>query len=128
MCVVFRGGRAIEREAEDERVRTRRPGGSVLAVAVGGASLRPERAGDQAHRGSRGSVHPLLWQQRLLELDAEANVFDRDDADHRAVERMRNAAAQDDGYRVQLVDLAALHGGPYRRAVDALYWLEVGSL
>jgi hypothetical protein len=41
---------------------------------------------------------------------------------------MSNAAAVDDGYRVQLLDLAALHGGLYRQAVDALYALEVRTL
>jgi hypothetical protein len=70
----------------------------------------------------------LQWQQRQLEADAEAFVFDHDDADDRAVERMSTAAAQDDGYRVQLLDLAALHGGLYLRAVFALYAVEVRTL
>jgi hypothetical protein len=57
-------------------------------------------------------------------------VFDPRDADGRALERMVNAAAADDMYRVQLLDLAALHGGLYERAVDALYLHEalVGTL
>jgi chemotaxis response regulator CheB len=37
-------------------------------------------------------------------------------------------AASDDGYRVQLLGLAALHGGLYRQAVDALYALECETL
>jgi hypothetical protein len=70
----------------------------------------------------------LLWLQRQTDAETEAIVFDRDDADDRAVERMSTAAAADDAYRVQLLDLAALHGGLYLRAVDALYAVEVQSL
>jgi len=53
---------------------------------------------------------------------------DPDDLDAKAVERMSKAAAEDDGYRVQLLDLAALHGGPYEQAVHALYAIEVRTL
>jgi hypothetical protein len=71
----------------------------------------------------------LAWQQRQLDTERGAPPeLDRDDPDARALERMSNAAAADDGYRVQLLDLAALHGGLYRKAVDALYALEVRSL
>jgi hypothetical protein len=58
----------------------------------------------------------------------EALVCDPDDLDARAVERMSAAAAEDDGYRVQLVDLAALHGGLYERAVNAVYSVEKKTL
>jgi hypothetical protein len=51
----------------------------------------------------------LVWQQRHLDAETEPIVFDREDADDRAVERMSTAAA-DDGYCVQLLDLAALRG------------------
>jgi hypothetical protein len=70
----------------------------------------------------------LSWQQRLLDGEMEPLTFDPDDPDDRAVERMSTAAAQDDGYRVQLIDLAALHGGLYLKAVDALYAVEVRML
>ena len=66
--------------------------------------------------------------QRQPDADVEALVFDRDDPDGRAVERMSTAAAEDDGYRVQLLDLAALHGGLCEKAVSALYAIEVRSL
>jgi hypothetical protein len=67
-------------------------------------------------------------EQRRRDADMEALVFDRDDPNARAVERMSTAAAADDGYRVQLLDLAALHDGLFRKAVDALYDLELRSL
>jgi len=70
----------------------------------------------------------LSRQQRMLDSDIEAIVFDRDDPDARALERMSTAAAQDDKYRVQLLDLAALHGGLFEKAVSALYALEVRTL
>jgi hypothetical protein len=70
----------------------------------------------------------LSRQQRLLDSDVEALVFDPADPDARAVERMSTAAAGSDGYRVQLIDLAALHGGLFEQAVDALYAVEVRSL
>jgi hypothetical protein len=70
----------------------------------------------------------LSRQQRMLDSDIEAMVFDRDDPDARALERMSTAAAQDDKYRVQLLDLAALHGGLFEKAVSALYALEVRTL
>ena len=70
----------------------------------------------------------LSRQQRMLDSDIEAIVFDRDDPDARALERMSTAAAQDDKYRVQLLDLAALHGGLFEKAVNALYALEVRTL
>lgn len=41
---------------------------------------------------------------------------------------MSTVAAQDDGYRVQLIDLAALHGGLYLRAVNTLFEIEVRTL
>jgi hypothetical protein len=70
----------------------------------------------------------LSRQQRMLDSDIEAMVFDRDDPDARALERMSTAAAQDDKYRVQLLDLAALHGGLFEKVVSALYALEVRTL
>jgi hypothetical protein len=70
----------------------------------------------------------LSRQQRMLDSDIEAMVFDRDDPDARALERMSTAAAQDDKYRVQLLDLAAVHGGLFEKAVSALYALEVRTL
>jgi hypothetical protein len=54
--------------------------------------------------------------------------LDLDDPDVRAVERMSRAAAEDDGYRVQLLDLAALHGGRFEQAVRAIYAIEVRTL
>jgi hypothetical protein len=76
---------------------------------------------------SRSSVN---WSQRKAWADAETEPlqFDPEDPDDRAVERMSTAAASDDGYRVQLLDLAALHGGLHERAVNALYRIEVRSL
>jgi hypothetical protein len=44
------------------------------------------------------------------------------------VERISAAACEDDGYRVQLIDLAALRGGVYRQALDRLYAIEVQTL
>jgi hypothetical protein len=70
----------------------------------------------------------LSWQQSQLDAEIEPFTFDPDDPDDRAVERMSAAAAADDGYRVQLIDLAALHGGLYLKAVDALYAVEVRTL
>jgi hypothetical protein len=108
-----------------------------------GVSERAERAGAYvavreralvedpdllAIRRTAGTVRasPLLrLEQSLHDAGLEALVFDDDD---RAVGRMVNAAAADDGYRVQLLDLAALHGGLYERAVDALYLHEARSL
>jgi hypothetical protein len=58
----------------------------------------------------------------------EPLVFDPDDLDARAVERMVTVASEDDGYRVQLLDLAALHGGVYLQAVNMLYEAEARSL
>jgi hypothetical protein len=52
----------------------------------------------------------------------------RDDRAARAVWRMSSSAASDDGYRVQLLDLAALHGGLFLEAVNALYAIEARSL
>jgi hypothetical protein len=46
----------------------------------------------------------------------------------RAVRRMASSAAADNGYRVQLVDLAALHAGLYLEAVHALYAIEARTL
>lgn len=51
-----------------------------------------------------------------------------DDRDGQAVRRMALAAAGDDGYRRQLVELAALHGALFREAVDAVYEIEVRTL
>jgi hypothetical protein len=70
----------------------------------------------------------LSWLQSQADAEVEPLNFDPDDPDDRAVERMSTAAAADDGYRVQLIDLAALHGGLYRRAVNALYKIEVRTL
>jgi hypothetical protein len=84
-----------------------------------------------AIRRTAGTVEasPLLRrEQRLHDHELEAPVFDPKDADDRAVERMVNAASSDDAYRVQLLDLAALHGGLFERAVDALYLHEARSL
>jgi hypothetical protein len=67
------------------------------------------------------------WMQSHLDGELEALTW-ADDKDARAVRRMAEGAAGDDGYRVQLVDLAALHGGLYRKAVDAIYAIEVRSL
>jgi hypothetical protein len=106
-----------------------------------GVSERAERAGayvavrDEAlvsdpeilairHTAERVSTL-LRKEQSLHDATLEALVFDDDD---RAVERMVNAAAADDAYRVQQLDLAALHGGLYERAVDALYLHEARSL
>jgi hypothetical protein len=58
----------------------------------------------------------------------EPLVFDPDDLDARAVERMATEASKDDGYRVQLLDLAALHGSVYLRAANALYAVEARTL
>jgi len=44
------------------------------------------------------------------------------------VARMSAAATQDDGYRVQLIDLAAVRGGIYRQALDRLYGIEKETL
>jgi len=74
------------------------------------------------------SSRSLSWQQGLLDTELEALVFDPDDPDARAVERMSSAASADDAYRVQLLDLAALHGGLYEEAVNKLYAVEVRSL
>jgi hypothetical protein len=74
------------------------------------------------------SSRSLSWQQGLLDTELEALVFDPDDLDARAVERLSTAAAKDDGHRVQLLDLAALHGGLYERSVNALYAIEVRTL
>jgi len=71
---------------------------------------------------------PLSRQQHRFDADLQAPVFDPEDADDRAVERMVNAAVASDSYRVQLIDLAALHGGLFARAVDALYLHEARSL
>jgi hypothetical protein len=67
-------------------------------------------------------------QQRMLDADVAWPEPDMDDPDARAVRRVSEAAAADDAYRVQLLDLAAMHGGLYRKAVDALYDLEARSL
>jgi len=111
-----------------------------------GVSERAERAGAYvavreralvedpdllAIRRTAGTVKasPLLRrEQSLHDANLQALVFDPKDDDDRAVERMVNAAAADDGYRVQLLDLAALHGGLFERAVDALYLHEARSL
>jgi hypothetical protein len=53
---------------------------------------------------------------------------DLTDPDVRAIERMSTAAVADDNYRVQLIDLAALHGGLFLRAVDAIYPIEAQAL
>jgi hypothetical protein len=82
------------------------------------------------HTAAQVESSPLLSQQQGL-LDAELGSlpeFDRDDPDARAVERMSTAAVQDDAYRVQLLDLAALHGDLYLEAVNALYAIEVRTL
>jgi hypothetical protein len=81
-----------------------------------------------AIRRTAGTVRAsalLRREQSLHDAKLEALVFDDDD---RVVERMVSAASADDSYRVQLVDLAALHGGLYERAVDALYLHEARSL
>jgi hypothetical protein len=44
------------------------------------------------------------------------------------VERVASAASDDDGYRVQLIDLAASHGGIYREALDRVYELQREAL
>jgi hypothetical protein len=64
-------------------------------------------------------------QRRWPAAELEPLVVDQNDLDDRAVERMSNAAAADDGYRVQLIDLAALHGELYLRAVKTLFRIEV---
>ncbi len=55
-------------------------------------------------------------------------MFDVDDLNARAVERLATTASQDDAYRVQLLDLAALHGSLYLEAVNMLYAIEARSL
>jgi hypothetical protein len=70
----------------------------------------------------------LREEQSLHDAQLQAPVFDPADADDRAVERMLNGAVASDMYRVQLLDLAALHGGLFQRAVDALYLHEARSL
>jgi hypothetical protein len=81
------------------------------------------------HTAERVQASKLVsWYQQQLDADVEALVFDRDDPDARAVERMSTAAAEDIGYRVQLVDLAALLGGLYLEAVRALYAIEVRTV
>jgi len=121
MCGARREERAIEREAEeDERVRTCRHGGGYLALRTEALRNDPSVL---AFRHTAEVMGP-----RQLAPDAGELVVDRDDLDAKAVERMSTAAASDDAYRVQLLDLAALHGGLYREAVDALFAIEVRSI
>jgi hypothetical protein len=44
------------------------------------------------------------------------------------VQRISTTAAEDDGYRVQLIDHAARQGGVYREALDRAYELEKQTL
>jgi hypothetical protein len=44
------------------------------------------------------------------------------------VQRISTAACEDDGYRVQLIDLAAVRGGVYREALGRLYAVEAETL
>jgi hypothetical protein len=44
------------------------------------------------------------------------------------VQRISTAAADDDGYRVQLIDLAVVRGGVYREALGRLYGVEAEKL
>jgi hypothetical protein len=41
---------------------------------------------------------------------------------------LSSTAAQDDGYRVQLIDLAARRGGVYKQSLDRVYELEKQTL
>lgn len=96
------------------RLEALRSDPSVLAIFRTGSAVESSRL--------------LSWQQSQLDAEMELLTFDPDDPDDRAVERMSTAAVADDGYRVQLIDLAALHGGLYLKAVDALYAVEVRTL
>jgi hypothetical protein len=58
----------------------------------------------------------------------EPLMFDPDDLNARAVERMTIEASEDNAYRVQLLDLAGLHGGVYLQAANALYAIEARTL
>jgi hypothetical protein len=102
--------------------------GAYLALRLEGLRSDPSVLAIRHTAAKVESSTLLSWQQRQLDAEMEALVFDADDLDARAVERMSSAAFQDDAYRVQLLDLAALHGGLYRKAVDALYKVEVRTL
>jgi hypothetical protein len=81
------------------------------------------------HTASEIEASTLLsWLQQALDADVTEPEFDRKDRDARAIRRMSEAAAENEGYRVQLLDLAALHGGLYREAVDALYAIDARTL
>lgn len=99
-------------------------------VAAREQALRddPEIAAIRSTAESVEASTLLRREQRLHDHELEALVCDPKDADARAVERMVNGAVADDAYRVQLLDLAALHGGLFERAVDALYVHEAHSL
>jgi hypothetical protein len=90
--------------AQPQRAETLRSDPAVLAIR---------------HTAATVSGSTLMsWQQRQLEAEVEAPPRPaRDDRASRVVRRMSEAAASDDGYRVQLIDLAALHGGLYLEAV-----------
>jgi hypothetical protein len=67
----------------------------------------------------------LSWQQRSLDADVEELVFDRDDPDARALERMSTAAAQDDGYNGRLGERIAMRScstSPAARLARATRW------
>jgi hypothetical protein len=99
--------------------------GAYVAARAQALQDDPEIAAIRSTAGTVKASPLLRREQSLHDAKLEALMFDDDD---RAVERMVNAAAADDGYRVQLLDLAALHGGLYERAVDALYLHEARSL
>jgi hypothetical protein len=44
------------------------------------------------------------------------------------VQRLSTTAVDDDGYRVQLIDLAATSGGLYQQALDRVYEIETETL
>jgi len=44
------------------------------------------------------------------------------------VRRISSAATEDDGYRVQLIDMAAQRGGVYRESLDRVYAIETETL
>jgi hypothetical protein len=102
--------------------------GTYVAARERALQNDPEITAIRSTAGTVGASALLRREQRLHDHELEALVFDPKDADDRPVERMVNAAAASDSYRVQLLDLAALHGGLFERAVDALYLHEARSL
>jgi hypothetical protein len=82
------------------------------------------------HTGSAVQSSRSVWAraQHRRDVKAEPPGLDRNDPDADTVERVAKAAAKDDGFRVQLLDLAALHGGLYEKAVNRLYAIEIRTL